>query len=88
MRVFETESMYDKESSEWVETYLIDGHEVEAEEYFEEMENESSEDEESLQDLITDDYVEELQGVMCPHCIKEILTRYFIDMVESFSDEE
>lgn len=91
MRVFETESMFDKENCEWVETYLIDGFEVEAEEYFKEIELEPIDedlDKYSLQDYITDEYVEEIQGVMCPHCLKEILARYFIDMMDSFEDDE
>lgn len=46
MRAFETKALWDSENHEWYEEYFIDGEQVSAEDYFEEMEFETFEDDE------------------------------------------
>jgi hypothetical protein len=51
MRIFKTESIWDKENSKWLEIYAINSQEVEPDIYFQEIENEEYlDDEESIVD--------------------------------------
>lgn len=93
MRVFETQSMFDRENDEWVETYLIDNVEVEAEDYFEEMENETFDEEDDEDcceclDCITDKYVDMLQEACCPDCTKQILISFLSEVLNKIEFDE
>jgi hypothetical protein len=71
MRAFETTSMYDKENEEWMEIYHIDGEEVDAEEYFEEMENEKFDEEEcNCEDCCEVDESIEAENALIDECME------------------
>jgi len=60
MKTFETETMYNKETGEWEESYFIDSCEVEVEEYIETMANEEIEDEYCEEDFDDEDDISEI----------------------------
>lgn len=91
MRIFETTSMFDFENQEWVEIYHIDGEEVDAETYFEEMEYEvdgdDNEDEKPTIDEIINEYVCLLYEVApCPDCMKKALEMFYDEVTKLLED--
>lgn len=102
MRIFETKAVYDFENSEWIEIYLIDGKEIDFEDYCNEQEAETIEDEfecngdcencceddeETIGEMI-EDYVEMIQDVSpCPCCIQELLESFYDEIMEKLEEE-
>jgi hypothetical protein len=55
--------------------YYIDNNEISEEQYFDLLDDiEEDADKSDLKDEILDDFVNDLEGVICPHCQKEILS--------------
>jgi len=50
MRVFKNESIWDKENGQWVESFMIDGKEVQEDVYYKELENEELVEDDCEQD--------------------------------------
>lgn len=91
MRLFETESIYNKENQTWEEVYYIDGEEVDAETYFDEQELEALESEEDEDEgcggdcveCLLDEYIERLQAAMpCPHCMRQVLVDFMLEVID------
>jgi hypothetical protein len=63
--------------------YYIDGNEINEEQYYnllDEIEEDADNDE--IKDNILDDYIFDLDGVVCPHCKREIIGNLYDDAYE------
>ena len=71
MRAFETTSLWDTEKKKWYEEYFIDGKQVSADDYFEEMEFETFEGNECDGDCEKCSEYEEENSCDCLDCTVE-----------------
>lgn len=73
MRTFETETMFDRETGKWVDSYFIDSCEVEEDEYFEAMADEEDNNNECTGDCDSCEFNEdeEVTECQCDECVAE-----------------
>lgn len=103
MKLFQTETIYDAKTDEWVEKYWVNGQEVDADLYFFEIERERDLEIQKLEEQ--EDEMDELcdcpectldryTGILsemtggCSGCIREVLQDFMMDVVDHIVIED